>query len=252
MGSLSIIQDVELFHLLFLDFLGRKMEKDLYALKGGCNLRFFLKSIRYSQDIDLDVQIIRKDTLQNLVNKILQSTPFGMVLQTKGISIGEISESKQTETTQRWKIKLINRNSSLVNTKIEFSRRGINDTLQFDAVDSLIIQNYQLTPILANHYTKEAAFKQKVIALALRNETQARDVFDLYHLLNSGVKMLPKTKELEDQIKKAIENAMPLTYEEFLGQVVAFLPLDYQQQYRYMKLWNRMVEVVVKHLSEEI
>jgi predicted nucleotidyltransferase component of viral defense system len=252
MAELSIVQHVELFHLLFLDFLGRKLEKDLYSLKGGCNLRFFLKSIRYSQDIDLDVQIIRKDTLQNLVNKILHSTPFGMVLRTQGISIGEISEPKQTETTQRWKVKLIVLNAMSVNTKIEFSRRGITDLLQFDAIDPLIIQNYKLTPILANHYTKEAAFKQKISALALRNETQARDLFDLYHLLRIGVKKPQTTKEMEDQTKKAIENALSLTYEEFLGQVVAFLPLDYQQQYRQIELWNAMVDDVVKQLSEEI
>ncbi len=252
MKTLSIIQYVELFHLLFLDFLGRKIEKDLYALKGGCNLRFFLKSIRYSQDIDLDVQTIRKETLQKLVNKILQSTPFEMILQTKGISIREISEPKQTETTQRWKVALTPLDSSPMNTKIEFSRRGIEDAQHFDTVDSLIIQNYQLSPILANHYTKEAAFKQKIAALALRNETQARDVFDLYHLLNVGVKRPQMTKELKDQIKKAIENAMSLTYEEFLGQVVAFLPLDHQQQYRPIQLWNRILDHVIEQLSEEI
>lgn len=252
MKTLSIIQHVELFHLLFLDFLGRKIEKDLYALKGGCNLRFFLKSIRYSQDIDLDVQTIRKDTLQKLVNKILQSTPFEMILQTKGISIREISEPKQTETTQRWKVTLTSLNSSPMNTKIEFSRRGIDDALHFDTVDPLIIQSYQLSPILANHYTKEAALKQKIAALALRNETQARDVFDLYHLLNMGVKKTQTTQELKNQIKKAIDNAMSLTHEDFLGQVVAFLPLDYQQQYHPIQLWNTILDRVIEQLSEGV
>jgi predicted nucleotidyltransferase component of viral defense system len=252
MKSLSIIQSVELFHLLFLDFLGRKIEKKLYALKGGCNLRFFLKSIRYSQDIDLDVQTIRKDTLRNLVNKILQSTPFHMVLQTKGMSIDEISEPKQTETTQRWKIKLLALNAASINTKIEFSRRGIDDMLHFDAIDSLIIQNYQLSPILANHYTREAAFKQKISTLALRNETQARDVFDLHHLLNMGVGCPRSADELKDQRKKAIENAIALSHDEFLGQVVAFLPLDYQQQYRPIEMWNTILDRVVEKLSEGI
>jgi predicted nucleotidyltransferase component of viral defense system len=36
--------------------MSRAEDKTLYALKGGCNLRFFFDSVRYSEDIDL-VQI---------------------------------------------------------------------------------------------------------------------------------------------------------------------------------------------------
>jgi len=38
MTKYTTIQYVELFHLLFLDQLGRKLDKRFYALKGGCNL----------------------------------------------------------------------------------------------------------------------------------------------------------------------------------------------------------------------
>ena len=58
-------EHVELFHLHFLEQFGLKTDKRLYALKGGCNLRFFLKSIRYSQDIDLDIKIVQKEILAN-------------------------------------------------------------------------------------------------------------------------------------------------------------------------------------------
>ncbi|HPK68679.1 MAG TPA: hypothetical protein PKY11_02195, partial [Kiritimatiellia bacterium] len=58
---------VELFHLILLDLLGRKTDRKLYALKGGCNLRFFLKSIRYSEDMDIDVGPgLSKDKLADL------------------------------------------------------------------------------------------------------------------------------------------------------------------------------------------
>jgi len=47
-------QRVELFHLVFLRALVAKGEdKALFCLKGGCNLRFYFESIRYSEDIDL-------------------------------------------------------------------------------------------------------------------------------------------------------------------------------------------------------
>ncbi|NGX62677.1 MAG: hypothetical protein KR126chlam6_00075 [Candidatus Anoxychlamydiales bacterium] len=40
-------EHIELFHLYFLEQLNLVMDKRLYVLKGGCNLRFFLKSILF-------------------------------------------------------------------------------------------------------------------------------------------------------------------------------------------------------------
>src|SRR5471030_2169288 len=93
-------QCVELFHLLFLSQLGRKLDKKLYALKGGCNMRFYFNSIRYSEDMDIDIQIVNKDTLYKNVNQIFNSTSFKYILQTYDIGILNTSAPKQTATTQ--------------------------------------------------------------------------------------------------------------------------------------------------------
>ncbi len=85
------VQCIELFHLLFLDQLGRKIEKSRYALKGGCNLRFFLKSIRYSQDMDLDIHTVRKETLSNQVDRLLESAPFSLMLRAKNMELTHVS-----------------------------------------------------------------------------------------------------------------------------------------------------------------
>lgn len=45
-------QAIEVFHLIFVAHLGRRVDKALFAIKGGCNLRFFCRSIRYSEDIE--------------------------------------------------------------------------------------------------------------------------------------------------------------------------------------------------------
>jgi hypothetical protein len=58
-------QYVELFHLLFLRQLASGEDRSLIALKGGCNLRFFFGSIRYSEDMDLDVWTMARETLKN-------------------------------------------------------------------------------------------------------------------------------------------------------------------------------------------
>ncbi|MEE9309228.1 MAG: nucleotidyl transferase AbiEii/AbiGii toxin family protein, partial [Spirochaetia bacterium] len=107
MKEYTAIQYVELFHLLFLDQLGRKLDKRFYVLKGGCNLRFYLRSFRYSDDADLDVaQTFPKEKLQDRVVSILDSIPFRQILQIHGIRIDRWTDPEQIETTQRWKVML--------------------------------------------------------------------------------------------------------------------------------------------------
>ena len=145
MNNTSIRQTVEVFHLLFLDQLSQKLDRRLYAIKGGCNLRFFFNSIRYSEDMDIDVQTIAKETLEKKVSGILNSTPFRQILLTHHISVTSISTPKQTETTQRWKV-LLNSSESAnqINTKIEFSRRGVIKDTQLESVNKLLMQAYML------------------------------------------------------------------------------------------------------------
>src|SRR5215469_10237206 len=97
-------QTIEIFHLLFLRAFGARVDKALFALKGGCNLRFFLKSIRYSEDLDLDIRTLAVGTLQNNVNRILETPAFLHMLRVQGIEIARTALPKQTETTQRWKL----------------------------------------------------------------------------------------------------------------------------------------------------
>ena len=56
MGSLSNAQIIELFHVAFLDVLSSRLDPARYVLKGGTNLRYFFESLRYSEDIDLDMK----------------------------------------------------------------------------------------------------------------------------------------------------------------------------------------------------
>lgn len=247
------IQCIELFHLLFLDQFGRKIEKSHYALKGGCNLRFFLKSIRYSQDMDLDIHTVRKETLSNTVNRILESTPFLLMLRAKNMELTHVSEPKQTNTTQRWKIQLQQTNTSLpINTKIEFSRRETEETPLFEPMDSLIISTYQLTPIYASHYSMQQALMQKIWALILRTETQARDIFDIVHLFDMGIKLGEISTAMRERFKEAEENALSIPYAVFKSQVISYLPLEYHCQYKDPASWDRMVLQVCNSLSEAL
>jgi predicted nucleotidyltransferase component of viral defense system len=242
---------VELFHLVLLDMLGRKVDKNHYALKGGCNLRFFFNSIRYSEDMDIDVSsALSKEKLQDIINRILESRPFEQILDVKGIRILEKSSPKQTDTTQRWKFAIMIPGSSVsLRTKIEFSRRGMKTGLAFEAIDANLIREYQLTPILASHYRREDAFVQKVIALATRRQIQARDVFDLHLLLTSGVDPVFIYDKGAKYIDKAKDSVWAVSYDMFLSQVVSFLHPEYQAQYSSPELWDSMVLAVVEVLE---
>ena len=256
MTKYTTIQYVELFHLLFLDQLGRKLDKRFYALKGGCNLRFFMKSIRYSEDMDIDIRTapptIAKDNLRRTVAGILQSKPFAQILQIHGIMIGQWSEPKQTATTQRWKAGLsINGSTVLLPTKIEFSRRGMKGGTLFDAVDPELVRNYHLSPIMASHYDGSSAYEQKVDALVSRVSTQARDIFDLNLLLNSGIDRKISGSRLRSRLHEAESNVMSVTFDIFKSQVLSYLPPDYQRQYDSPSVWDDMVLRVVEALREK-
>lgn len=239
---------VEQFHLLFLDQLGRKLDKRHYALKGGCNLRFYLRSLRYSEDIDLDVQLIPMATLRDRVDEILAGASLTRILQARGLTITHCSAPKQTETTQRWKLSLTARGSELpLHTKIEFSRRGMDDPVVFEPVDGLLMREYQLTPILASHYPPEVAFRQKVNALIHRSQTQARDIFDLDHLLRSGVST--QAMALPPQWHEAQQNALAISFDVFKSQVLSFLTPDHQAQYDSPQVWDDMVLRVVEAMK---
>lgn len=241
---------VELFHLLFLRYLSEKLSKDLYAVKGGCNLRFFFKSIRYSEDLDLDVKTVARETLRNKISKLFENLNFRQSLGTKGIEIVQISEPKQTDTTQRWKIGLKAGGAIALPTKIEFSRRKMEEACVFEPIDSEIIQFHELYPILVNHYTQEAAFCQKISALIHRSEVQARDVFDIHLLLNRGVKPDCLPPPLLEQLDTALTNALSIGFAEFKAQVVAYLMEEYQEYYSSPRVWDQMQDEVIRNIEK--
>jgi hypothetical protein len=72
----SDMQRRELFHFVFLERFLKATDAGLYSLKGGVNLRFFLKSPRYSEDMDLDVFGGGVETLKKNGYKILEDVSF--------------------------------------------------------------------------------------------------------------------------------------------------------------------------------
>ena len=245
---LSVRQNTELFHLVFLRALvARGEDKSLIALKGGCNLRFFFGSIRYSEDMDLDVVVIAKETLRNKVDRLLRSPAVTAPLKAHGLTIVDTSAPKQTETTQRWKVGLRREGDELpIRTKVEFSRREAIAGTKFEAADREVLRPYGLTPVLATHYTTAAAIRQKIHALAARTEPQARDVFDLALLLaRPDAAGLALDAAAKKWLPDAIDHAMYLSFDEYASKVVAFLEQSHAEVYADRSVWGAMQEDVV-------
>lgn len=243
-------QTIEIFHLLFLRAFGARVDKALFALKGGCNLRFFFKSIRYSEDMDLDIPTMSVGTLRNNVSRLLEASSFAQALRAQGIEIARTSLPKQTDTTQRWKLTLRTSESGAdVPTKIEFSRRGLDGEKAVEPVDAEIIRTYRLYPVIVQHYSVHTAFAQKVSALALREQVQSRDVFDLKLLLDAGGAEQPLPATAAANRAAAIDNALAVDYDAFAGQVLAFLEPEYQEHYGNRNVWAELQEQVVDGLE---
>jgi hypothetical protein len=240
---------VEQFHLLFLAQLARRVKPALFVLKGGCNLRFFHGSIRYSEDMDLDLGEIGAGAFRDRVRETLASRPFAQILEARGIAVERVSEPKQTDTTQRWKLGLrVQGAGAPLPTKIECSRRGLDDGVALGSVDPIVARAYRLPPFMVSHYDVAAALRQKVGALASRRETQARDVFDVHHLLARGAALPGRPDGDRELAERACANAMAVDFGTFKSQVLSYLEPEAQEQYDSPSVWDAIVLEVVDAL----
>ncbi|HBC89063.1 MAG TPA: hypothetical protein DCZ94_19155 [Lentisphaeria bacterium] len=234
------IHYVEEFHLLFLAQLNQKLNRKHYALKGGCNMRFFFRSPRYSEDIDFDAIGIETHQLQDRIGEIFKSKGFMQILEARKLSIENLREHKQTETTQRWKMSIHTPFSEIpLPTKIEFSKRGTGEELIFESIDPEIGAKHQMPPLLINHYPPETAMLQKTSAIISRSTVQARDIFDLHLLIQRGVKPANiRIKFTEEQLEIAEKNIMLVDFKLFQSQVLGYLTPEYQGQYDDESAWD--------------
>ena len=249
MATLSIPQATELFHVAFLDVLSKRLESDRYVLKGGANLRYFFDSVRYSQDIDLDVEGVPAWRLNEKIEALLSSPQTALLLRNAQLDIAERSNPKRTDTTQRWKIGLAAPgHSELIRTKIEFSYREGEGAHRIEPIPRRIVEPYALRSPLVPHYVDDAPTEQKVLALARRSETQARDVFDLDLLLRRR-SLAPGALDSE-VLTAAVDLAMQLPYAAFQDQVLPFLEPEAVELYEGEASWEQMQTFVAEQLEE--
>jgi Nucleotidyl transferase AbiEii toxin, Type IV TA system len=248
MVALDRRQIVELFHVAFLDVLSHKLEQTRYVLKGGANLRYFYGSPRYSEDIDLDASDIETWQLEEKVDDVLRSPQLSIILRPSGLAVAETSKPKQTQTTQRWKIGVgAPDQARWVRTRIEFSKRNGEERHRLEAIPNEIVRPYGLRPPTVQHYVDGAPTEQKILALACRTRTQARDVFDLDLLLRR--QPLTAGQLDPEKLMAAASRTLELSFEEFRQQVVEFLEPEAVVLYDSPEAWGLMQTSVAEQLE---
>lgn len=239
MPGLRDAQVVELFHLAFLQVLQARLDQTRYVLKGGANLRYFFDSVRYSEDIDLDIDGLAPWALTEKVDGILASPTIAAVLRSGGLAVEDFTKPKQTDTTRRWKVAIaVAGRQEPVRTKIELSHRNGEHRHVLEPVPDRIVAPYALRAPTLQHYTADAATEQKIKALAGRSETQARDVFDLDLLLRR--EPLADTAIDAQILELAAERGLALPFEAFGDQVLPFLDPEIAELYDTQAAWEQM------------
>ena len=249
MDQLTDAQLVEFFHISFLDVLSKRLESPRYILKGGANLRFFFGSVRYSEDIDLDLTGVKPPNLEEKVDRALGSPALRSLLRIRDAEVVDPSKPKQTPTTRRWKLGIVAPGrSEPVRTKVEFSARNGDDRFRLDQLPAGVVEPYALRPPAVQHYVDDAPAEQKIKALALRPQTQARDVFDLDMLLRR--RPIRRGALDAETLAGAAELALQLPFAAFRDQVLPFLEPGVLELYESESSWEQMQAFVAEKLEQ--
>jgi hypothetical protein len=137
-----------------------------------------------------------------------------------------------------------------LHTKIEFSRRKTTERAKVEPVAAGVLADYQLMPLLAPHYPLDAALRQKVAALVGRSTVQAREVFDLVVLLSKAAGKVDALRPIRNQVAKAVERAMDVSYADFKSQVASYLKPEDQDQYGTRDAWDAMQAQVIEQFEK--
>jgi hypothetical protein len=168
------------------------------------------------------------------------------------ITVNDPAKAKHTETTQRFRVQLVSSGGTRFPSKVEFSRRATSrgqsskeaDAKAMEQIDAEVARRYNRLTFRCQHYTGEAAVIQKVLALAGRPVTQARDVFDLDILRRGGYMQGIRLQEIlgRRRCAAALENLESLSFEDYSGQVAEFLDDEHRREYGHRAAWDALVE----------
>lgn len=204
---------------IFGDALGRRFRKHI-ALKGGLAMRLHHRSDRMTKDIDLESDgSFPVEAARKWVSGLIVRTARDM-----GIHDVAVTEPKQTETTQRWKVAYTSAAGIVSNLTVEMSRRGLPPP---ELLSDAAVGGPEGLGATATAYNPIGMAAAKVAALP---RSAPRDTYDLFLLVRSQVRPGPEVLRRlgEDNLRSVqaqIWDVMgAMGYERARDELVPYLP----------------------------
>ena len=186
---------IELFHLAYCQVAAARLPLDEFAMKGGGNLRFFLRSPRRSAHLGLDYLGGKFGRFGERMDELLASRQLSELLLLRNIELRfEGHRAKDTDTVKRWKFQLTRPGMETASSKIEFSNRGTTAAPVLEQMDPELARRLGGVPARIKHYLPPDAIEQKIRALADRSTIEPRDAFDLDHLFRQYPEALAQSR----------------------------------------------------------
>jgi hypothetical protein len=244
---------IELFHLAYCQVAAARLPLDEFAMKGGGNLRFFLRSPRRSADLDLDYLGRKFARFGERMDEVLMSRQLSELLRLRDIELRfEGHRAKDTETVKRWKFQLARPGMETAASKIEFSNRASTAAPVLEQMDTELARRLGGVAARIKHYLPPDAIEQKIRALADRSATEPRDVFDLDHLFRQYPDALAQSRPDPKRTLTAKDRAIDIPYDDYQTLVVEYLEEDFVELYGTEQAWTDMVLRVVERLEEKL
>ena len=244
---------IELFHLAYCQVAAVRLPLDEFAMKGGGNLRFFLRSPRRSAGLDLDYLGRKFGTFAERMDELLASKQLSELLRLRDIELRFGGQrATDTETVKRWKFQLARPGMETASSKIEFLNRGTTAAPALEQMDPELARRLGGVPARIKHYLPLDAIEQKIRALADRRATEPRDVFDLDHLFRQYPDALAKSRSDPEKVIAAKERAIDIPYDDYERLVVEYLEETFVDLYGTEHAWTDMVLRVVERLEEKL
>lgn len=242
----------EAVHVLLLRELQEIRDGRAVILKGGVNLRLFYGSPRYSEDMDLDAEPEARLAIRDAIRGIFDDRGFARSLRRLGLRGLDPKEgpNKDTAVTFRHKFHVLAPGSQSYGTKVEVSFRERNEADIYATAepDPERVRRYLSGEdrLAVQRYDRPSALRQKIVALAGRTRIEARDIFDIHLLLESGhgaprdlVKYLAESLD-DPTLELAHERTVQLEYPEYESLVVRFLEDEAREAYRSEGVWHEL------------
>jgi len=244
---------IELFQLAYCQVAAARLPLDEFALKGGGNLRFFLRSPRRSADLDLDYLGRTFGRFGERMDEVLASRQLSELLRLRDIELRfEGHRAKDTETVKRWKFQLARPGMETTSSKVVLSNRGSTPAPVLEQMDLELARRLGGVAARIKHYLPPEAMEQKIRALADRSATEPRDVFDLDHLFRQYPDALGQARPDAKKTLAAKERAIDIPYDDYKRLVVEYLEEDFKDLYGTEQAWTDMVLRVVERLEEKL